>query len=453
MALDTTTNGSGSMNTGSMDTGSINIGIEIDLADVLSLVGITLPNIPPTGSIPKPPEKIKLLEISGIVVDSTTNEPLSGVVATNEYFDTNRTNKKGEFTLKQPSLLDTGLDPSKFPLSFRKLKYSQLKSIPYTSTGDLKFNLGIIKLNPNESNLKKEITDLLRFSPSTVEKYATKDITFEFTMQKKLNVSINDLKATVIPLLLGLIAKYGISEVQKLAEKAKIDPKAVFDEIKDLISCPTQDEMTKIISTKNKLVKKINQTLKVINSTTDLLTQSEKILGPAAIGLKVLEQIPTPTAISGVGIPISIINTIQKTIKILSQLISKINVANVSLLSILTLLKLVLAQVLEFLNLLDLLTQYCYPDTPQSQLQVSTELTALTNQQSQQLSPVVTNVNGFEMGVETEITTNSLKRRRAIARNKSGVVMLKGEFSFSSIDQILIDELVFYIQQNDLKAD
>jgi len=57
------------------------------------------------------------------------------------------------------------------------------------------------------------------------------------------------------------------------------------------------------------------------------------------------------------------------------------------------------------------------------------------------------------MGVETEITTNSLKRRRAIARNKSGVVMLKGEFSFSSIDQILIDELVFYIQQNDLKAD
>jgi len=57
------------------------------------------------------------------------------------------------------------------------------------------------------------------------------------------------------------------------------------------------------------------------------------------------------------------------------------------------------------------------------------------------------------MGVETETTTNPLKRRRAIARNKSGVVMLKGEWSFSSIDQILIDELVFYIQQNNLKAD
>ena len=57
------------------------------------------------------------------------------------------------------------------------------------------------------------------------------------------------------------------------------------------------------------------------------------------------------------------------------------------------------------------------------------------------------------MSVETELTDQPLKRRRALARNKQGVVMLKGEFSFSSIDQILIDELVFYIQQNNLKAD
>ena len=42
--------------------------------------------------------------------------------------------------------------------------------------------------------------------------------------------------------------------------------------------------------------------------------------------------------------------------------------------------------------------------------------------------------------------------KRAIAKNADNVTILKGEWSFSSIDQILIDELVFYIQQNDLKA-
>ena len=57
------------------------------------------------------------------------------------------------------------------------------------------------------------------------------------------------------------------------------------------------------------------------------------------------------------------------------------------------------------------------------------------------------------MGVETEKTTSTLKRKRAIARNKQGIIMLKGEFSYSSIDQILIDELSFYIQTNNLKAD
>ena len=454
MALDTSNFNPSSITppeTGSISDPSGSMEIEIDFLKLLSLAGINLPNIPPTGSIPSPPKKVKFLEVSGIVVDSLTNEPLPGVKVTNSFLKKDTTNKKGKFTIKHPSLLDTGLDPTKFPLDIKLKKYSPLTITPYTSTGDLKPNLGIVQLKPVESNLKKEITDLLRFSPSTVEEYATKDVTFEFTMQKKLNVSIDDLKSMVIPLLLGLIAKYGISEVQKLVEKVKIDPKAAFDEIKDIISCPAQEEMTKLISTKNKLVKKINQTLKVINSTTDTLAQAEKILGPAAIGLEVLEQLPTPTAVAGVGIPINVINTIQKTIKILNQLISKINVVNVALLSILTLLKLVLAQILDFLSLLDLLIQYCYPDADQEQ--ISTELIALTQQQSQQLSPVVLNVNGFTMGVETEVTNNTLKRRRATATNNQGVVMLKGELSFSSIDQILIDELVFYIQQNDLRAD
>ena len=45
-----------------------------------------------------------------------------------------------------------------------------------------------------------------------------------------------------------------------------------------------------------------------------------------------------------------------------------------------------------------------------------------------------------------------LTRRQAIAKNTQGIIMLKGDPSFSSNDQILIDELVFYIKQNDLKA-
>ena len=61
-------------------------------------------------------------------------------------------------------------------------------------------------------------------------------------------------------------------------------------------------------------------------------------------------------------------------------------------------------------------------------------------------------VNGFTLTTETESTTNPLKRTRAIAKNSQGVILLTGEYSLTSIKQILIDELVFYIQINDLKA-
>ena len=63
-------------------------------------------------------------------------------------------------------------------------------------------------------------------------------------------------------------------------------------------------------------------------------------------------------------------------------------------------------------------------------------------------------VNGFFLSVETDDKNQvgTLKRRFAVGKNAQGITLLKGEPSFSSNDQILIDELVFYIQQNDLKA-
>jgi hypothetical protein len=439
MALDT-------QNTSSIE-------IEIDLQQVLSLVGIDIPTIPSTGFLPELPKKIKLKSIKGTVVDSITNQPLPGVVVTNKLLKRDTTNNKGEFSIKHPDLTDTRFDPAKFPLNFKLRNYGPYTTIPYKSDGTLKPDLGIITLNPLQSNLQKEIQKLFKFPDSVVEEYNTKDVTVDFKVQKKLNTSIDTLKGIVVPLLLTLIAAYGISKVEDLIKKYEIDPQAALDEIKDLITCPTQVEMDRLIATKNKLVKKINNTLTIINKTTETLAKSQQIINIAQITLPPTEVLlnTTPTSVAGVPILFGVISGLQKLITFLNQNIDKFSYINSTTLAILNLLKGVLTQVLSLLKILDLLTQYCYPNAGQER--ISTELTALTVQQSTQLSPVVTNVNGFEMGVETENTANTLKRRRALARNKQGVVMLKGEWSFSSIDQILIDELVFYIQQNDLKAD
>jgi len=445
----------------SNNSGSLEIEIDMDLSKILSLAGIELPSIPPTGSFPPLPKKIKFLEVNGVVVNALTKEPLSDVKVTNSFLKKSRTNKKGEFTIKHPDLLGTGLNPTKFPLNFKLKKHSPLKLTPYASTGDLKPNLGIVQLKPFESNLKEEIIALFAFPPDAVRTYATMNVTFDFKIQKKLDLSIADLKSIVIPILLGLIAKYGVNEVEKLIEKIKNDKAKAFEEIKDIISCPPQEDIARILSIKNALANPIEKILKVIDSTLKTISTSQKILSITDIALKIAEEIPLPTSTPpGVGIPINTITKIQKTITKLSNIITKALVVNSALLAILTLLKLVLTQVLNILNLLDLLIQFCATGSTGDQVSLSSnqmalELTNLTIDQSNNNTPIVTNVNGFTMGVETEpqISTLSIKRRRAIATNKQGVVMLTGEWSFSSIDQILINELVFYIQTNDLRAD
>ena len=62
-------------------------------------------------------------------------------------------------------------------------------------------------------------------------------------------------------------------------------------------------------------------------------------------------------------------------------------------------------------------------------------------------------VNGFTLEIESNQPSEELPvpRRRAIAKDSSGIVVLKGEYSYTADPQILIEELKFYIQTNDLK--
>jgi len=86
---------------------------------------------------------------------------------------------------------------------------------------------------------------------------------------------------------------------------------------------------------------------------------------------------------------------------------------------------------------------------------LNAELLAISTQTTEQGEPEEKIVNGFDMSVEVvdKAQVGDLPRRQAIAKNSKGITILKGEPSFSAQDQILIDELSFYIQVNNLKAD
>ena len=323
----------------------------------------------------------------------------------------------------------------------------------YKGDNTLKTDLGVIQLQPIISSLPQEKLSSSQLSRVQIEELSKGNKGADYFTQERLSNQIIDLKKTLIPSVLTMLAAFGITGASKLILK---DQDKILDVIENKSKCPPEETLTSLIDKKNKLVKQLNNTLKIINITTKSLGITTGLIGlinkSTATQKIALSTIPTSTGVPGIpGVPIGTITEIDDTKDNNKKLAEKLSYVSVGVTSTLILLEQTLIQATQLLQLLDKLIEKCYPNTEQEK--VTIELTALTNEQSQQLSPVVTNVNGFTMGVETEITNKPLKRRRATATNKQNVVMLRGEWSFSSIDQILIDELVFYIQQNNLKAD
>jgi hypothetical protein len=379
-----------------------------------------------------------IFSIIGTIIDSQSKEPINGAKISLSDVIT-FSDRNGNFNING-DIEDNNL--LSLIVSFSGYQFINVPI--YKGDNTIKDDVGIIQLQPLIPSLEQD-----KLKSSQLDKDQVKNLTkskkdISYYSQEILLNQVNSLKNTLIPSVITMVAAFGVTKINDISPND-------FSKYIDQSSCPTQEELINLINRKNKLVKQLNNSLTLIDRTTKTLGVTGGIIETLNITFNILKNIPIPSAIAGVGLPINVILAIQDNKDRISRLIGQLRNVNIGILSILLILQQTLIQAIQLLNLLDQLIQKCYPEAEQEK--IAFELNQLTQQQSNQLDPVVININGFEMGVETEITEKPLKRRRAIARNKQGVIMLKGEWSFSSIDQILIDELVFYIQQNNLKAD
>lgn len=365
--------------------------------------------------------------ISGIVVSQLSNEPLVGVeVSYND--DLTQTNIKGEFSLIGVKMLEDLIQ-----ISINLPQYVPQTITPHTLGGSIKNDLGVIKLTPNKTNLKIEKLKSSQLDSKSIESLKSKDSSSQ--QQKSLNNTINKLKSILIPSILGLIAKFGITnamdyikgEVENLNPSCPKDPKSLQD----------------LVNTRNKFAKQLNNLYKTVDITTKALGLVNGAVTLFSTAYSILKLLPIPTPPPATPSPVPIIQDQKSSLDINIKKFTKISAG--TLLS-LTILRDLIQQVLDLLKLLDQQIQNCTEDA--ELIEINEEL-RITNDNT---TPSITQINGFTMGTETESTTKNLKRKRATAENSQGVILLRGEYSFSSSDQILIDELVFYIQSNDLKA-
>jgi len=231
-------------------------------------------------------------------------------------------------------------------------------------------------------------------------------------------------------------------------------------------TCLVQSELQDILNLRNNLIDKLNSvsktidlltkpvnTLTTIVDTTSTLvdtTNTVRIAANVALAL-----IPVPPGVPG-AIPAGI-NTAKDVIEFLTP---KIQLAKNQITQISDALNYASNVIFKILNLFKIRDQYLKqcginPSlfTPTSDIvnQINKQYTEAQNQlnQSDGSSQVY---QGFNLEIVEEPFSSTVNRKKAVAKNSSGIILLQTPLSFTSSPQILIQQLKLIIDNSDLKA-
>ncbi len=262
--------------------------------------------------------------------------------------------------------------------------------------------------------------------------------------KKSINKLQRIVKQKLLPLCTGLLIAFGISKLSQKNQK----------------TCPSPTALEGVIRRRNLVVRQLNQIYRSIAINTTLAVAFNVLSKVFEKSRLSIDKLPFPQAVGGpgpVGLvfaqPYSTTAQLQKIDDLLEEYESQQKELNKAMLTALLFLIGGVTICLLLLKEIDKMSQDCAEGEIDLET-IDNELLALTQESEEEGNPVINELNGFKLSVETDNinVVGSLRRRFAVGKNAEGLTLLKGEPSFSSNDQILIDELVFYIQQNDLKA-
>ena len=225
-------------------------------------------------------------------------------------------------------------------------------------------------------------------------------------------------------------------------------------------SCLPQNELQEILTLRNNLIDKLNtvsRTIKtlskpidtlntVANTTSTILDTTDKARIAANIALAFIPLTPGagPSAINTLK---DLVELIKPQVQTLKNTISSISEA----------LDYASNAIFKLLNLLKIIDQYLLQCGINSSNLSSTS--DFVNQIDQQYTIAQTQqtsgsqvYQGFTLEVVEEPFSPTVNRRRAVAKNSQGIILLQTPLSFTSTPQILIQQLKLIIDNSDLKA-
>ena len=291
-----------------------------------------------------------------------------------------------------------------------------------------------------DREVKRQLNNINEFIVKQISPYLDAAENFLLKLRNLVLKPATVIQTKLFPLAFQLMLYFGIAKEEEARQ--------------GLQRCPDGTLLAEIIAKRNSVVRQINNIYSVIIANTALaflfLFLSKYLVGIRNVIKNLNFPVATPP---GVGIPYSLVSKLEGIQDLLEKLADTNKQLKKNLLVALIFLIISLIIILRYLKTIDNLIRECTDDADLTA--INAELLALQEQDANQGEPIVNNVNGFDLSVEVvdKAQVGDLPRRQAIAKNSKGITILKGEPSFAAEDQILIDELAFYIVQNNLKAD
>ena len=268
------------------------------------------------------------------------------------------------------------------------------------------------------------------------------------------------LSKFVIPLAFNLIKEYGIDKLEAALEEESDSIDELREQLKEEF-CNVQ--LPQIIAKRNNAVDYLNNTGRILDTLTvsvnfgasfaEILETLIKILRGASFTINQASK--TITLIPGAVVSaVNDLTTIADTITFKPDGTPNIPPLKITATQVSPAFATVQSTIVRCVDLLDrlnILITLCDPNANLTGISDSintvydNELIALATENDG-------TYKGFILEIESIPFTDTVNKNRAVGKNRSGIILISTESSFASNPQVLIDELKFIIDRDDLKS-
>ena len=242
--------------------------------------------------------------------------------------------------------------------------------------------------------------------------------------------------------------------LQIFAKKATQTQERLMTQVKGLReqfpenACPTEETLLRIINKRNSLAAGVNQLQDQIRSIGAVGTTITNILRPIPPAISIIKLLPIPTLTP--GLTAGTITTASDILNTLKDLVSKFSSIAGGFTFLIEFITNITNQINAQFTALDSLIEGCAQELGIEYEIINNELNSLSDEELQEGFGVY---KGFTFEIKySKLNETPYPKRYAIARNSAGIITLTSDESFASDPTVLVNELKFLIDTQDLKG-